>query len=109
LIAIFSFLVTIHLASCQVTGFGSCPTVEVVKDFDVKKYTGLWYEVKKYPNFFSFGAKCITANYQLKADGNVSVENKQVRLGANESILGNARLISSGILGVSFPSVPCKH
>jgi lipocalin len=109
LIAIFSFLVTIHLASCQIQGLGPCPTVEVVKNFDVKKYTGLWYEVQKYPNFFSRGAKCITANYQLKADGTVSVNNQQIKNGANDTILGVARVISSGILGVSFPTVPCKH
>lgn len=104
----FALLLTVHLASAQVTQLGPCPNVEVVKNFDVKKYTGLWYEIKKYPTFFSIGAKCITANYQLKSDNTVSVLNTQIVNGIESSISGTARIISSGILGVSFPSVPCK-
>lgn len=96
------------VASTQVTG-GPCPNVQGVANFDVKKYIGLWYEIKKYPNFFSRGAKCITATYDIKKDGNVSVFNQQIVNGTTQDkILGYARLISSGVLGVNFPTVPSE-
>ena len=99
---------SVYFASAQVTGLGPCPVVKPVENFNVNKYTGLWYEFQKYPNFFSRGAKCITATYQLLNDGNVSVFNQQVVNGAADGIKGYASLVSSGLLSVSFPTVPCN-
>jgi lipocalin len=109
LATILSLICAIQFVSGQVTGVGPCPNVQGVQNFDVKKYMGLWYEFKKYPNFFSLGSKCITATYDLKKDGTVSVFNQQVKNGAEDKILGVARLLSPGVgeLGVSFPTVPC--
>lgn len=106
--SILLFVLTVHLASGQVTNVGPCPEVKTVKNFSVEKYLGLWYEVKRYPNRFSNG-KCVTANYGLNPNGTVSVLNNQVIDGKQEGIFGSARLISSGVLGVSFPSVPCER
>lgn len=106
-IIILSLCVAINIISAQVTG-GPCPNLQGVANFNVKKYLGSWYEFKKYPNFFSRGAKCITATYALQKDGNVSVLNQQTINGTADKILGYARPISSGVLGVNFPTVPCE-
>lgn len=81
-----------------------------MQNFDVRRYLGLWYEVRKYPFIFTLGGKCVTANYELNNDGTVQVFNRQYRHEKEESILGKARLLHPGVglLGVSFPSVPCK-
>ena len=99
---------SVYFASAQVTGLGPCPVVKPVENFDVNRYIGLWYEFQKYPNFFSRGAKCVTATYQLLGNGNVSVLNQQIVNGAPDKIEGYASLVSSGLLSVSFPTVPCN-
>jgi apolipoprotein D and lipocalin family protein len=82
-----------------------------MNNFDLPRYLGLWYEVRKYPFIFTIGGKCITANYGLNSDQSVSVLNKQIRNGKEESILGSARVKSSGVatLGVTFPTGPCER
>lgn len=107
---IVSTLLAIQHANSQVPGFGNCPKVRVQENFDVHRYLGLWFEVKKYPFIFTLGGKCITAEYGLNQNGTVSVFNKQLRNGREDTIIGSARLIKpgSGLLGVSFPNVPCE-
>ncbi|XP_033226090.1 apolipoprotein D-like [Belonocnema kinseyi] len=104
-------LLTCTGALAQVPGFGSCPKVDVVQNFDVSKYLGVWYEVQKYFAVFEFGGKCITANYTQKSDGSVNVLNRQINVltGKPSTIEGSAKLAGStneGKLSVVFPSVP---
>ena len=47
-----------------------------VKQLDVNKYAGLWYEVARLPNSFEKGMDCTTATYTVKADGKIEVLNK---------------------------------
>jgi apolipoprotein D and lipocalin family protein len=49
---------------------------EVVKDVDLNKYTGTWYEIARLPNPFERKLKCITATYTLREDGKITVVNK---------------------------------
>lgn len=106
----FVLIATVQGTCAQVPSFGSCPTVRVMQNFDVRRYLGLWYEVKKYPFIFTLGGKCVTANYDLNQDGTVQVFNKQYRNNQEDSITGKARLLHQGVgmLGVSFANVPCK-
>jgi apolipoprotein D and lipocalin family protein len=102
--------VAVQLASSQITGLGSCPDLQGVSNFDVNQYLGQWFEVKKYPNFFSRDSKCINANYGLRDDGNISISNQQKRPDGTDEpgVNGVARVVSSGVLGVSFPRPGCK-
>ncbi|CRK89848.1 CLUMA_CG003458, isoform A [Clunio marinus] len=100
------FATILKITKAQIPGIGGCPNVHVVQNFDLHRYLGLWYEVKKYPFIFTLGGKCITAEYGLNANGTVSVFNKQIRNGREETILGSARIIRSGVLGVTFSNVP---
>lgn len=105
----FVFIV-VHKVSAQVPGFGSCPQVNVISDFDAERYLGIWYEVKKYPFIFTLGGKCITAEYDMNPNGTVTVLNQQLRNGAEENIRGLATLNEpgAGVLSVSFPDIPCE-
>lgn len=75
---IISIIGTALLSSlnAQVPGIGECPKVAVVNNFNLHKYLGLWYEVKKYPFVFTVGAKCVTAFYGLNPNGTASVFNR---------------------------------
>jgi apolipoprotein D and lipocalin family protein len=53
------------------------PQLVTVKQVDLKKYAGLWYEIAKIPN--SFQDKCAygtTAEYKIYKDGSIQVINK---------------------------------
>ena len=56
-------------------GFGEVP-LESVPKVDLSRYTGLWFEIARYPNRFE--RKCgsnATATYTLRPDGKISVVN----------------------------------
>ncbi|XP_033226089.1 apolipoprotein D-like [Belonocnema kinseyi] len=96
-------------ALAQVIDIGHCPKVTVVDDFDVTKYEGLWYEIKKYYAIFEKDGQCITANYTLNADGTLKVVNSQIssQNGQSSSAQGTAKFVGSkteGKLSVVFQS-----
>jgi apolipoprotein D and lipocalin family protein len=65
--------------------------LETVKTVDLKKYSGKWYEIARYPNRFEKGCRCVTAEYTLSPKGHVIVTNRCLR--ANDtwsSIRGKA-------------------
>src|SRR4051812_32664432 len=47
-------------------------------EIDLSRYLGKWYQIAALPQFFSFNAKCVTAEYSLNADGTIKVVNKQI-------------------------------
>lgn len=53
------------------------PQLATVKQVDLNKYTGLWYEIAKIPN--SFQDQCVygtTAEYKIDEDGDIVVINR---------------------------------
>jgi apolipoprotein D and lipocalin family protein len=63
--------------------FNSCTTtknldkLEVVDYVDLNKYTGLWYEISRLPAWFQrdcYGG--VTATYELRKDGKITVINR---------------------------------
>ncbi|RPI74108.1 MAG: hypothetical protein EHM47_04510 [Ignavibacteriales bacterium] len=80
-----------------------------VKSVDLKKYTGLWYEIAKIPN--SFQDHCIsgtTAEYSIKENGEISVLNSCIdEDGKTDKADGIARIVdkkTNAKLEVSFVS-----
>lgn len=110
IVALIIVALTTSFTAAQIPGFGGCPSVHVVHEFSVDRYLGVWYEVMKYPFIFTLGGKCVTAEYGLTDDGKVSVFNRQIRNGKENTITGSAKQtqLGAGDLSVSFPSVPCK-
>lgn len=50
-------------------------TPVVVSSVDLKRYSGVWYEIARLPNFFERKLKCVTATYTLREDGKITVLN----------------------------------
>ena len=47
----------------------------VVKELDVQKYLGTWYEIARYDHSFERGLVGVTANYSMRDDGKIRVIN----------------------------------
>jgi len=62
-------------------GFGSCAQKEsnldltTVKEFDINRYLGKWYEIGRFDHSFERGMVGTTAMYSLKDDGTIRVVN----------------------------------
>ncbi|XVE53679.1 hypothetical protein DITRI_Ditri03aG0022000 [Diplodiscus trichospermus] len=66
-------------------------TMEVVKNLDVKRYMGRWYEIASFPSFFQPKNGANTrATYTLNEDGTVLVLNETFADGKRVSIEGTA-------------------
>ncbi len=68
-------------------------TLTTVPNVDLEKYAGKWYEIARLPNSFEKGLVCCTAEYSLRPDGKISVNNRGVRddgSGKVSSIKGKA-------------------
>ncbi|XP_022286099.2 apolipoprotein D-like [Crassostrea virginica] len=68
------------LSQAQVFGGLGCPTTTTKANFNLTRYLGTWYEVYKFKANFENNQKCIQANYQLKPDGHIRVNNTGVSL-----------------------------
>lgn len=74
-----------------------------VKDFDLQKYLGTWYEQARYDHSFERGLTHCTAQYSLRPDGKVSVLNRGLKNGKPRESEGKAKLTKTpGLLRVSF-------
>jgi apolipoprotein D and lipocalin family protein len=79
--------------------------------FDLQSYLGTWYQVAGYAFGPTAGAKCVTAQYSLNADGTVKVLNT-AKIGPQAiAIEGTATPVSEiyakgGAFVVQFPSTP---
>jgi len=75
----------------QVIGFGDCPDVPTQAHLDVSKYLGLWYEIERFPAIFE-GDNCGTANYSLKDNGKINVDNRYIKDGVVHNAIGEANV-----------------
>ncbi|MCC6737786.1 MAG: lipocalin family protein [Planctomycetia bacterium] len=57
-------------------GCASAPRFPGVGDFDAPRYQGRWYEIARLPNSFEEGLTDISAEYELREDGTLSVVNR---------------------------------
>lgn len=80
---------------------------QVVKNFNVEKYLGKWYEIARLDFRFEKGLEQTTAQYSLNPDGSVKVVNRglKTKTGEWKESIGEAKFIgdkSVGRLKVSF-------
>lgn len=54
-----------------------------VKELDLNRYLGTWYEIARFPHSFEKGMAGVTANYSLREDGKIRVLNKGYKNGLN--------------------------
>ncbi len=51
-------------------------SMKTVKDVNIEKYMGTWYEIARFPHSFERDLVGVTASYRLKKNGNVAVVNQ---------------------------------
>lgn len=94
--------------------FGSCKAQNnmidktVVKQLDLKKYMGTWYELARYDHRFERGMEGVTATYSFREDGKIKVANRGYKGSLNGPVseaIGKAKVPDKnepGKLKVSF-------
>jgi len=96
------------LACLIISGcLGMPENVSPVKDFELDRYLGKWYEIARLDHSFERGLENITADYSLREDGGVNVKNRGFSPVDNEwsEANGKAYFVNSaeeGYLKVSF-------
>ena len=77
-----------------------------VKQLDLKRFMGKWYEIARYEHTFEKGMTYVTAEYSLLPDGKIRVINRGMKNGKPKEIIGKARqpdpIEHPGRLEVSF-------
>ena len=79
-----------------------------VKELDLNRYLGTWYEIARFPHSFEKDLVGVTATYSLRPDGKIEVLNqgyKHSLNGEKSSIVGKAKIpdiLQPGKLKVSF-------
>lgn len=83
------------LISLLFAGCASRPPLTTVPAVDLSRYTGRWYEIAKYPNFFQRGcAGGTTAEYSANPDGSIRVVNKSTgKNGRPMQVVGRATVV----------------
>jgi apolipoprotein D and lipocalin family protein len=81
--------------------------IEPVKNFDVNRYLGTWYEIARFDHRFERGLEHVTAEYSLRSDGKIKVVNTgyDVNKGRWNSATGTAKFDGDktvGSLAVTF-------
>jgi apolipoprotein D and lipocalin family protein len=83
-------------ASAALAGDQKRP-VQTVSSVDLSRYAGTWYEIARYPNRFQ--KQCtgnVTATYELRDDGNVTVVNScKTEDGETDTATGKAKIVDS--------------
>ena len=70
----------------------STSDIPAVRDFELDRYLGRWYEIARLPHRFERGLDLVTAEYSLLPDGTVKVVNSGVRDGETHRVTGRAGL-----------------
>ena len=65
-------ITSIFLSGC----LGMPESVTPVKEFELEKYLGKWYEIARLDHSFERGMDQVTAEYSLRDDGGVRVKNR---------------------------------
>jgi apolipoprotein D and lipocalin family protein len=99
----FVLLLAIFLTGC----LGMPEKVEPVKEFELNRYLGNWYEIARLDHSFERGLEKVTAEYSLREDGGVKVVNRgySPEKGKWKEAEGEASFVDSkteGYLKVSF-------
>ncbi|REC47230.1 lipocalin family protein [Chryseobacterium pennipullorum] len=74
-------LIPVSLGAIGLLIFNSCSVgiprgATAVKNFDIKKYLGRWYEVARFDYRFEKNMDNVTAEYSANPDGTIQVRNK---------------------------------
>lgn len=102
-----SVSVVLLAIALQVGCTGVPDGVQTVRDFELERYLGTWYEIARLDHRFERGMSNVTANYSKRDDGGVAVVNRGFKVAAGEwdEATGKAYFVGAsdvGELKVSF-------
>ena len=86
-------------------GCGGELTVDnsTVKELDLDRYLGSWYEIARFDHRFERGMEQTKASYRLRNDGKIDVLNTGIKDGKPKTANGKAKLTDTpALLRVSF-------
>ena len=63
-------------SSCATFQRNDLPPLKVVRQVDLQRYMGAWYEIARYPNRFQKECTASKATYSLRDDGKIDVLNQ---------------------------------
>lgn len=93
LFGVTALVMVVSVACAPMSPNGAATTT--VDSVDVSRYLGTWYELGSVKQFFSIGLVNSKAEYSLRPDGNIRVENSGNYFAANGPV--------SRIIGSAFP------
>ena len=72
---------------------GSRLTVDnsVVRDLDLNRFIGSWYEMARFDHFFERGMSHTKANYVIRGDGDIDIINMGIKDGKPKTAKGKAK------------------
>jgi len=91
-------LAALGLAFLAVTTDAACPKIPLVKNFNVDKFMGVWYEIQAQPSIFQSIKKCFRSEYKRNGD-TIVVSSKG---------LNNGNRPASSISRMTLTSTPAK-
>ncbi|XP_054768136.2 apolipoprotein D-like [Lytechinus pictus] len=66
MIVAFALLTLAACSSAQVIGFGGCPEIRAVEEFDFNRYQGRWFQIARFYNAPEEEVRCQSANFTQK-------------------------------------------
>jgi len=85
--SLLTAFITIACSAC-----GSKTTLTTVRTVDLQRYTGTWYELASYPQFFEKGCSYVKATYTAKK-GYIEVFNQSIKNKKANNIKGKAFVV----------------
>ncbi|XP_008552231.1 bilin-binding protein-like [Microplitis demolitor] len=103
---IFYFLTFIAGTLAQISRPGSCPYVKPVENFQPENYTGVWYEIKRYDNFYELNHKCTCVNVTLESHNRLKLAARYMN--SLSGSISNSLAMAYPIKGISIPQYRVK-
>lgn len=72
----YCYICLLLILSCTGTGNKTEAQMDVVKNVDLNRYVGTWYEIARFPHSFEKNLAGVTATYTLRDDGRINVLNQ---------------------------------
>lgn len=88
---LFALLLSLNACNSQTSMIDKT----VVKNVDIEKYLGTWYEIARFDHRFERGLVGVTANYSMRDDGLIKVVNSGYKgnlKGAKSEAIGKAKI-----------------
>ena len=69
-------LLSLLMFGCSPSKEMSTESIPVVKNFELNRFIGTWYEIARLPHSFENGLDRVTATYTIRDDGKIEVVNR---------------------------------